>query len=351
LAALDKLAKRSLNDAVPHAASMLTNDRASEVRSIAATILARSRKDLALDALFKAVDDPNSLSREPALEALAKSVHPDRDARIVARIETALQPGANQDHHLVYDLVRALRDCRDAATHRALISIYHREQTPGIRGEIIFTLRYANEPDWLDELGRIIDSKDTFSRANAKSTLVWHGGAIAYDRLHKLFAPEKLKTDQGRAEAKDLLISLWVHDDRPGGGKPPLQNDSRWVDVATSVLEYESLAHDALILLEQHRDPSAVDALLEHVRNKGSNWRQAVTVLGVTRDRRATPLLSELLESADGDSFWCLCNALGEIRDRAALPALRARASRPDLSREQLKMFKQAIQRIERSKR
>jgi len=280
---------------LPQLAAALRDDVAPEVRAEAARVLGGRDHPEAVDALARALLDPDAGVRESAAAALAQL----KDAGAGAR----LLPWAGHERADVRAAaLRALKELRlPAAAVPALASLDHADAA--VRREAVGVLGWLKAADTLPAIGRLaVDDPDAEVRRVAAGAL-----GLAAAHAHAVVLPA-------------LFAAL---------------RDAAW-----------PVREEAATTLAKLAPPAALDALLAAMDDAAWQVRlRAARALGRLRDARALPPLSAALGHAMGNLRKEAAIALGEIGAAEAEPALRAAVQDPDP--EVRKVARSALARLE----
>lgn len=378
-AGLEELAKRNRNAAEPFALRLIAEDRAMNVRNVAADTLAFAEGDAAMEALFLAfTDDPQVLSNAGA--ALAKLRHPKATARalsllspeLLALREPKLVKGATgtqkkenekteREHRRKVELLCELLDVLASRTDDPevapkVLSVFHEHKLKEINNAAARALLKSGYDKAFDELAPSVYDADWKTRSDFIQGVLDREPARAFDRLGRFVEPAAL-TGKNHVSFAQAILSHLVS--RSGEGPEDdaaadetevdvadkdetgedaarargfLGKDPRWTESAVRLLGHKDLTSTVLNVLSAAKSERALNAILEFTTTTSKAERSAefalLRAISSYKDPRVPPVLVTMIARAQ--NRWArtrVLHALRDFDDAAIVPAFKVWAS------------------------
>jgi HEAT repeat protein len=347
--ALRCLADVAPADAERAALEMVGQKMPRDLRCAVLAALRSSRNDAALEALLDAaaVNDPEVWYT--ASEVLRKTPHPHTTQRLVEKLEEAVRalveakkPRAERERaeERASRLAQALGERKDREATPALVALLQHADAD-IRSSALNALTVLEDPAGLEAAADLLDDPKVWRTAVHAA---WRLPARQhYDRLAPLCANLSHRGPTQR-ERGDYVLSFFTRQfhydpadaeflaaDFPEDDemdKPRTDWDPRWKQLLLKHLEGPSREEIALALAVVAGTKVVPDLLRvlpasvksrQHLRQFG-----VIRALGRLRAREAVAPLVALLDRQKDYLFYYAAEALGQIGDPSAIPALEA---------------------------
>jgi hypothetical protein len=182
---------------------------------------------------------------------------------------------ATPDHSKLSDLVRAIGRARHAPSVPLLVELWHSCAVKPVRVAAGFALREIGTPESRAALQSAIDEADHMSTQLAIAAIFDEDPRRAYDRLAPRFERGRV-SQPGGAAVPDAVLRTFAPSSFTGGqeivphwhdprARHWLEDDTRWLDLCTSLRRDEVLGNAARQAL-RWADPTRVKDALERVR-------------------------------------------------------------------------------------
>ena len=203
----------------------------------------------------------------------------------------------------------------------ALLDILRTSRRPSLRLEAVRQLAASQAPESIPALLDVLDDAD-----NPRSVAVVTAAVAALQEMGEVAAPHILATLDERNGKRRQFMPLLLATSLGREAVPRLLGALQDGDVEVAV--------NAATQLGQLRVVEAFEPLLDVARDTRAPAAlrgAAASSLGALRDRRALPILVEMLSAPERDLLAGAIDGLADLRDPAGAPYLEGLLERPDL--------------------
>ncbi len=203
----------------------------------------------------------------------------------------------------------------------ALLSILRTSRRPSLRLEVVRQIAERNASEAIPALLEVLDEA-----GDPRAVALVTAAVSAIQRMGAAAAPYVLAALDDRGGKRRQFVPLLL--------ASSLGNDSLWRLLDALRDSDVEVAVNAATQLGQLRVPEAFDRLLDLVRDTtepAALRGAAAASLGALRDRRALPILVDLLSAPERDLLAGAIDGLADLRDPDGIPHLEALLEQTDL--------------------